>query len=322
MYSDIVSELTIIVEDGFKLAPSRLVTPPAAEVCRSPVKCSDSGVSSNNGESKNGAVTYNFTPLSCAVEKHENKCDIKSTEGDNKAVENSEISPALSVFGENLADKVTSVPTASDTDITINETEDDGSKTGPNWKFVTSSIFSNCVSNNEKTLSESAAEFTETQVNKRKYDLVDVVTGEEEESNVLQTQVKLYIFQLDKEERRTWIERGQGTLRLNDDLNKTDGETLKSRIVMRTNGNMRVVLNSKLCSNMICEKASERSLRISALDEGEVKIFLISCAGKKEADMIYQAVDFRIKQLIENEKDDDEEEECSGLETAVDGDHT
>jgi len=313
---------------GFKLAPSRLVTPPAAEVSRSPVKCSESGVSSNNGDSKDGAVTYNFTPLSRAVENHDNKSDIKSKEGDNKAVENSEISPALSVFGENLADKVTSVPTPTDNDIASNETEDDGtktSKTGPNWKFVTSSIFSNCVSKNdvkkEKTLSESAAEFTETQVNKRKYDLVDVVTGEEEESNVLQTQVKLYIFQLDKEEKRTWIERGQGTLRLNDDLNKTDGQQLKSRIVMRTNGNMRVVLNSKLCSNMICEKASDRSLRISALDEGEVKIFLLSCAGKKEADMIYEAVDFRIKQLIENEKDDDEEED-SGLETAVDGDHT
>ena len=56
----------------------------------------------------------------------------------------------------------------------------------------------------KKTLSESAAEYTESHTNKRKYDVVDVVTGdktkrsssvqswclgEEAESNVLQGQV-------------------------------------------------------------------------------------------------------------------------------------
>ena len=54
---------------------------------------------------------------------------------------------------------------------------------------------------------------------------------------------------------------------------------------MRTSGNMRVVLNTKLWSDMICEKvvfydlfptntdvqANEKNIRISALDEGEVR---------------------------------------------------
>jgi Ran-binding protein 3 len=57
----------------------------------------------------------------------------------------------------------------------------------------------------KKTLSESAAEYTESHANKRKYDVVDVVTGEEAESNVVQSQVKLYIFDKDK---RNWTERG------------------------------------------------------------------------------------------------------------------
>ena len=73
----------------------------------------------------------------------------------------------------------------------------------------------------KKTLSESAAEYTESHANKRKYDVVDVVTGigtvsyslhpppvqgEEAESNVLGSQVKLFIFDKDK---RNWIERGE-----------------------------------------------------------------------------------------------------------------
>ena len=101
-----------------------------------------------------------------------------------------------------------------------------------------------------KTLSESAAEYTESHSNKRKYDVVDVVTGEEEESNVLQANVKLYLFDTEK---RNWTERGRGVLRLNDDPVSTPGH-LKSRVVMRTVGSLRVILNTKLWPNMICEK--------------------------------------------------------------------
>ena len=68
--------------------------------------------------------------------------------------------------------------------------------------------------------SEAAAEYTETHSNKRKYDVVDVVTGEEEESNVFQVNVKLYIFDTDK---KNWVERGRGMLRLNDDPSSTVG---------------------------------------------------------------------------------------------------
>ena len=94
-------------------------------------------------------------------------------------------------------------------------------------------LFTNSVSPNSKkseeesvvggnkTLSESAAEYTESHnSNKRKYDVVDVVTGEETESNVLQANVKLYIFDTDK---KNWVERGRGTLRLNDDPSSTLG---------------------------------------------------------------------------------------------------
>ena len=108
-----------------------------------------------------------------------------------------------------------------------------------------------------KTLHEAAAEYTESHSNKRKYEVVDVVTGEEEESNVLQANVKLYIFESEK---KNWVERGRGTLRLNDDPSSTPGH-LRSRLVMRTVGTLRIVLNTKLFPNMKCEKVSgSRSL--------------------------------------------------------------
>ena len=120
-----------------------------------------------------------------------------------------------------------------------------------------------------KTLSESAAEYTESHSNKRKYDVVDVVTGEEEESNVLQANVKMYLFDTEK---RNWAERGRGVLRLNDDPVSTPGH-LKSRLVMRTVGSLRVVLNTKLWPNMICEKVQFLINSSSIIVSPEVLIF-------------------------------------------------
>ena len=47
---------------------------------------------------------------------------------------------------------------------------------------------------------------------------------------------------------------------------------------MRTPGSLRVILNTKLWTSMILEKASSKSLRISALDNETKtpKVFLIS----------------------------------------------
>ena len=42
----------------------------------------------------------------------------------------------------------------------------------------------------------------------------------------------------------TWIERGRGTLRLND--KQLDNHALQSRLVMRTQGCLRVILNTKV----------------------------------------------------------------------------
>ena len=65
-----------------------------------------------------------------------------------------------------------------------------------------------------RTLHENAAEYFESHLAppKRKYDEVEVITGEENEHNVLHMSAKLHIFDKSK----TWLERGRGELRLND----------------------------------------------------------------------------------------------------------
>lgn len=46
--------------------------------------------------------------------------------------------------------------------------------------------------------------------------------------------------------------------------------------VMRTQGSLRVVLNTKLWPNMTLEKGNEKSLRFTAMDsEKDIKIYLI-----------------------------------------------
>jgi len=268
--------------------------------------------------------TFSFTPLTRPVD------DPKPVEGENKApitvaakeendvkenkekgfvfgqnlnerVENvtdevgAEIPTAGLVFGEGLAKKVS--------DSSNDSKADSNTTSSPSKEFSSSSpslLFGGVVSpssgteddGSTKTLSENAAEYTENHSNKRKYDVVDVVTGEEEESNVLQANVKMYLFDSEK---RNWTERGRGVLRLNDDPVSTPGH-LKSRLVMRTVGSLRVVLNTKLWPNMICEKANEKNVRISAMEENEVKIFLIACSPK-DADKLFTALEYRISQL-------------------------
>lgn len=95
-----------------------------------------------------------------------------------------------------------------------------------------------------KSLSESAREYEESRANKRKYDEVEVITGEEEETNVLHVSCKLFAY--DKA-LGNWQERGRGNIRLNDQDIVTEGRIYKkSRLVFRSSGSLRVILNTKV----------------------------------------------------------------------------
>ncbi|XP_025772177.1 ran-binding protein 3 [Puma concolor] len=107
-------------------------------------------------------------------------------------------------------------------------------------------------------------------------------------------QCKLFVF--DKAS-QSWVERGRGLLRLND-MASTDDGTLQSRLVMRTQGSLRLILNTKLWAQMQIDKASEKSIRITAMDTEDqgVKVFLIS-ASSKDTGQLYAALHHRILAL-------------------------
>jgi Ran-binding protein 3 len=132
----------------------------------------------------------------------------------------------------------------------------------------------------KKTLTESAAEYCENHAaQKRKYEKITPVTGEEEERNVVQMNAKLFVF--DKVT-SNWAEKGRGTLRLNDySEGEGEGGGGGSRIVMRTSGSLRVILNTKLYPGMSIELPSDKNVRMAGTDEeGHSRIFLVGGATK------------------------------------------
>uniref|UniRef100_A0A9J8BSF5 Ran-binding protein 3 n=1 Tax=Cyprinus carpio carpio TaxID=630221 RepID=A0A9J8BSF5_CYPCA len=193
------------------------------------------------------------------------------------------------VFGQNMSERVLSPPKGGEASV-------EASKDGSAPASEPSSQEATPEKNHSVTesLEESAAAYTKATAKKCILEKVEVRTGEEAESNVLQMQCKLFVF--DKPA-QSWVERGRGLLRLND-MASTDDGTLQSRLVMRTQGSLRLILNTKLWPQMQVDKASEKSVRITAMDTEDqgVKVFLIS-ASSKDAGQLAAALHHRILAL-------------------------
>ncbi|XP_028857459.1 ran-binding protein 3a [Denticeps clupeoides] len=228
---------------------------------------------------------------------------------------NSDDSSSKFVFGQNMSDRVLS-PLKSGEPLTENSKEappvpsceplSSKDSTSEKGTEVASNLSKMCSSelgevapvqkNNvaAESLEASAAAYTKATAKRCILEKVEVRTGEESESNVLQMQCKLFVF--DKSA-QSWVERGCGLLRLND-MASTDDGTLQSRLVMRTQGSLRLILNTKLWVQMQVDKASEKSIRITAMDteDKEVKVFLI-LASSKDAGQLFAALHHRILAL-------------------------
>lgn len=108
-----------------------------------------------------------------------------------------------------------------------------------------------------------------------------MVTGEEFEESVFSCRAKLYFLDVTKED--GWKERGIGTLHVN--KSTSEDASHKSRIVMRSDGVLRVILNLPLLksyqihSGMKSSLSSEKFVRISATEEGKPcqYAFKVSC---------------------------------------------
>ncbi|NWW71676.1 RANB3 protein, partial [Climacteris rufus] len=217
------------------------------------------------------ATNYFLQYISSSVENSTNSADASS----NKFV-----------FGQNMSERVLSPPKS-------NEGSTEGNKENAATESGSESSSQEATPEKE-SLAESAAAYTKATARKCLLAKVEVITGEEAESNVLQIQCKLFVF--DKSS-QSWVERGRGLLRLND-MASTDDGTLQSRLVMRTQGSLRLILNTKLWAQMQIDKASEKSIRITAMDTEDqgVKVFLIS-ASSKDTGQLYAALHHRILAL-------------------------
>ncbi|XP_069784036.1 ran-binding protein 3-like isoform X2 [Narcine bancroftii] len=201
------------------------------------------------------------------------------------------------VFGENMSERVLSLPKPGDVCSESNSDQLFGENTAAASGSTSEPLQETTpekLNNVTESLEESAAAYTKATAKKCLLKKVEVITGEEAESNVLQIQCKLFVF--DKIS-QSWVERGRGLLRLNDMASGDDG-ALQSRLVMRTQGSLRLILNTKLWAQMQIDKASEKSIRITAMDAEDqgVKVFLIS-ASSKDAGQLYAALHHRILAL-------------------------
>ncbi|NXN89739.1 RANB3 protein, partial [Bombycilla garrulus] len=217
------------------------------------------------------ATNYFLQYISSSVENSSNSADASN----NKFV-----------FGQNMSERVLSPPKSNEGSTESNK-ENAATESG-------SESSSQETTPEKESLAESAAAYTKATARKCLLAKVEVITGEEAESNVLQIQCKLFVF--DKSS-QSWVERGRGLLRLND-MASTDDGTLQSRLVMRTQGSLRLILNTKLWAQMQIDKASEKSIRITAMDTEDqgVKVFLIS-ASSKDTGQLYAALHHRILAL-------------------------
>uniref|UniRef100_A0A8D0B863 Ran-binding protein 3 n=1 Tax=Salvator merianae TaxID=96440 RepID=A0A8D0B863_SALMN len=195
------------------------------------------------------------------------------------------------VFGQNMSERVLSPPKSNEASSDSNKENAAGDSGSESSSQETTPEKANNIS---ESLAESAAAYTKATARKCLLEKVEVITGEEAESNVLQIQCKLFVFDKNSQ---SWVERGRGLLRLND-MASTDDGTLQSRLVMRTQGSLRLILNTKLWAQMQIDKASEKSIRITAMDTEDqgVKVFLIS-ASSKDTGQLYAALHHRILAL-------------------------
>ncbi|XP_034008901.1 ran-binding protein 3b isoform X5 [Trematomus bernacchii] len=293
------------------LRPAVLQAPPSKSHIESNSSCGTNGVKkSPDGAPGSQSLFQNNTEHSLTKSQlEENSTEGKSKDGlpldakegtnyflqyistpSPKKATNSTDTGAKFVFGQNMSERVLSPPKGEPP---VEETKEvlAAPAPEPSSQETPPEKAANSVS---ESLEESAAAYTKATAKKCVLEKVDVKTGEESESNVLQMQCKLYVFE---KTAQSWIERGRGLLRLNDMASTEDG-TLQSRLVMRTQGSLRLILNTKLWAQMQVDKASEKSVRVTAMDTEDqgVKVFLIS-ASSKDIGQLAAALHHRILAL-------------------------
>lgn len=290
------SQLTVVTNSSAATTDKTVLQPakfhnPFAKVIDNPIE--DESITKDNktemnAESKHEEkpaedVKPKFLPLGVNTKENENNVNTVTPSTDTPSF----------VFGQNLKERVTvSNDTESSDSSEKEETKIEESNENGSSKLLFSNAAANCRTTVRPglTLTQAAQVLEEAnRANKRKYSQVTLLTGEEGETNILQINCKLFAF--DKTT-SSWQERGRGTLRLND----RDEE---SRLVGRTAGTQRLILNTKVWPGMTAERAGPKSLRLTAMDvHGDIRIFIVQ-AAPKEVDQLHNLLLQRLKRAQE-----------------------
>lgn len=122
-------------------------------------------------------------------------------------------------------------------------------------------------------------------------DATTVETGEEAEETVFSCRAKLYHF-----EGKEWKERGVGTFKVNTAWAPSSEESLerKSRLIMRTDGVHRVVLNTPIFKGMKVgtpegNEPTGKTLNITGMEAGKPTLFALKVSSFRSATSFIEA---------------------------------
>ncbi|KAL7846471.1 hypothetical protein SRHO_G00214510 [Serrasalmus rhombeus] len=236
-----------------------------------------------NTDEEISRVTIDFPPSTDTLEQRTLPQDSRSLLETDSAI----TSHIQFVFGENMSERVLSPQKSlcsedmSDTDCSSSDS-DSSSSEASNTMTVRSSLW------------ESAAAYTAACKRRCLLKRVRVFTGEENESNVVQLTCKLFVLERGTQ---SWSERGRGVLRLNDLETGAKG-CLQSRMVMRHQGSLKVILNTKLYPHTHLRRPARRNLQVTAtdLESHSVRVFLIQASARDIA-RLYVAIHHRLVAL-------------------------
>lgn len=133
----------------------------------------------------------------------------------------------------------------------------------------------------EKGKDEERKQKVETQLDKGQADLR---TGEEDEFAVASVRAKLFTMAEDQ----SWKERGTGTVRCN--VPKMEGGIGGARLVMRSEGVLRLILNIKLFKGIKVNLEQDKFLRIVAFEDGKPAHFALRIGNASAASQFYYTI--------------------------------
>ncbi|XP_037874773.2 ran-binding protein 3 [Bombyx mori] len=223
-------------------------------------------------ESKENIEVPQFVPLGGANVASRNVNAVPAT--------NSPAAPSF-VFGQNLSERVVIKENGNNGEASATEHSSSNGTTELLFTNAAASVKENnqesessrAETSNRDALVAAAAEYERSHARPLPPTTNCTITGEEDETNVLQISCRLFAW-----EAGSWRERGRGVLRLNECGGGGAGAAGGggARLVVRVAGSLRVVLNTKLWPDMLADQAGPKSLRITALDaQQQIKLFLI-----------------------------------------------